>query len=313
MRIAVMGTGGVGGYFGAKLAAGGCDVTFIARGAQLAAIRERGITVESESSPLHLARANATGDPASVSPPDVILFCVKLWDVEEAARAMRPMVGDQTAVIPLQNGIDSAERIAAVLGERAVMGGVAHISATVTAPGVIRHTGKLQRLTFGELDGIRSPRAEAFLEACNRAGIEGRLSERIVEAIWDKFIFLVAFSGMTALIRTGIGPIREDVETFAMFRAAMEEALAVARAKGVSFAYEPIGQWVKAIGGMPHNYRSSMLEDLERGRRLELPWLSGAVSRMGEAFGVATPVNRFIAIALKLHANPRQTPQPPRS
>ena len=313
MRIAVMGTGGVGGYFGAKLAAGGCDVTFIARGAQLAAIRERGIVIESESSPLHLARADATDDPASVSPPDVILFCVKLWDVEEAARAMRPMVGESTAVIPLQNGIDSEERIAAVLGDKAVMGGVAHISATVTAPGVIRHTGKLQRLTFGELDGSRSARGEAFLAACNRAGIEGKLSERIVEAIWDKFIFLVAFSGMTALIRTGIGPIREDAETFAMFRAAMEEALAVARAKGVAFAYEPVGQWVKAIGGMPHNYRSSMLEDLERGRRLELPWLSGAVARMGDALGVATPVNRFIATALKLHANPPQTPEPPRS
>lgn len=304
MRIAVMGTGGVGGYFGAKLAAGGCDVTFIARGAQLRAIRDRGLVIESEVAPLRLERAAATDDPASVAPPEIILFCVKLWDVEEAARAMRPMVGEATAVIPLQNGIDSGQRIAAIVGHGPVMGGVAHISATVTAPGVIRHTGKLQRLTFGEMDGRRSARAEAFLEACTRAGIDGRISTRIEEAVWDKFIFLVAFSGMTALIRIGIGPIREDAETFAMFRAAMEEALAVARAKGVAFGYEPIGQWVKAIAAMPHDYRSSMLEDLERGRRLELPWLSGAVAAMGEQLGVATPVNRFIATALKLHADP---------
>lgn len=305
MRIAVMGTGGVGGYFGAKLAAGGCDVAFIARGGQLKAIRENGLIIESESSPLRLARATATDDPASVASPDLILFCVKLWDVETAAQAMRPMVGESTAVIPLQNGIDAARRLGAVLGTNAVMGGVAHISATVTRPGVIQHTGKLQRITFGEWDGRRSERAEAFLAACTRAGIDGRLSARIEEAIWDKFIFLVAFSGLTALMRTGIGPIREDEEIFALFVAAMEEALAVARAKGVAFGYDPIAQWVKAIAAMPHNYRSSMLEDLERGRRLELPWLSGAVARMGAELGVAVPVNRFIATALKLHANPQ--------
>jgi len=304
MRVAVMGTGGVGGYFGARLQASGCDVTFIARGAQLDAIRSRGLTIESRIAPLETGPLAATDDPASVAPPDIVLFCVKLWDVEEAARAMRPMVGANTAVIPLQNGIDSEPRVAGIVGARAVMGGVAHISATVTGPGVIRHTGKLQRITFGEMDGARSPRAEAFLAACTAAGIDGRLTARIEEAIWDKFIFLVAFSGMTALLRLGIGPIREDAETFAMFRAAMEEAVAVARAKGVSFSYDPIAQWLKAIQAMPDDYRASMLEDLERGRRLELPWLSGAVARLGAELGVDVPVNRFIATALKLHADP---------
>jgi 2-dehydropantoate 2-reductase len=308
LRIAVMGTGGVGGYFGARLLAGGDDVTFIARGAQLRAIKDRGLTVESELGTVETGPVTATDDPASVPPPDVILFCVKLWDVEDAARLMKPMVGAHTAVIPLQNGIDSQERIAGIVGARAVMGGVAHISATVTAPGRIRHTGKLQRLTFGEMDGSRSARAQSFLESCTRAKIEGRLSERIAEAVWDKFIFLVAFSGMTALIRTGIGPIRDDAETFAMFRAAMAEVIAVARAKGVAFSYDPMAQWLKAISAMPRNYRASMLEDLERGRRLELPWLSGAVARMGAELGVDVPVNRFIATALKLHANPGAQP-----
>jgi 2-dehydropantoate 2-reductase len=300
-----MGTGGVGGFFGAKLLAGGEDVTFIARGAQLQAIRTHGLRIESEVSPLHVRPQAATDDPAIVPPQDVILFCVKLWDVESAAEQMRPMVGAHTAVIPLQNGIDSEQRVAgAILGAKSVMGGVAHISATVIEPGVIRHTGKLQRLTFGEMDGTRSARAEALLEACARAKIDGRLTERIEEAIWDKFMFLVAFSGMTALLRVGIGPIREDAETFAMFRAAMEEVFAVAAAKGVAFAGDPMGQWLKAIAAMPYDYRASMLEDLERGRRLELPWLSGAVARLGAELGVATPVNRFIATALKLHADP---------
>jgi 2-dehydropantoate 2-reductase len=304
LRIAVMGTGGIGGYLGARLAASGAEVTFIARGPQLRAILERGLRIESLSGPVHIHPARATDDPAKVPPPEIILFCVKLWDVAEAARAMRPMVGENTCVVTLQNGVESRSRVASVIGAKPVIGGVAHISATVLEPGIVRHTGKLQRLTFSELDGKPSPRTQAFLDACTRAKIDARLTERIEEAIWDKFIFLVAFSGMTALTRTGIGPIREQPETFGLFRAAMEEALAVAAAKGIAFAYDPIAQWLKAIAGMPHDFRSSMLEDLERGRRLELPWLSGAVARMGAELAIETPVNRFIAAALQLHANP---------
>jgi 2-dehydropantoate 2-reductase len=304
MRIAVMGTGGVGGFFGAKLAAAGEDVAFIARGAQLRAIKEHGLRIESEVSPLQVKAKTATDDPASLPPQDFILFCVKLWDVEAVAEQMRPMVGPNTTIIALQNGVDSEQRIASVLGARSVMGGVVHISATVTEPGVIRHTGKLQRFIYGEMDGKLSDRGENFRKVCEHAGIDARLTERIDEAIWDKFIFLIAFSGMTALIRLGIGPIRDDPETFAMFGAAMAEAAAVAKAKGVAFSYDPVANWTKAIPTMPYNFRASMLEDLERGRRLELPWLSGAVARMGAELGVATPVNAFIATALKLHANP---------
>ena len=308
MRIAVMGTGGVGGYFGARLAAAGEDVTFIARGAQLQALREKGIAIESALGSLLLPSVAATDDPSQVPPPDIVLFCVKLWDVETAARQMKPMVGPKTAVIALQNGVDAEAELAEILGRERVIGGVAHISALVQEPGIIRHTGKLQRLTFGELDGRPSDRTKNFLEACQHAKIDTRLTDRIDEAIWDKFIFLIAFSGLTCLMRVGIGPIRDDPECYGMFRAAMAEAFAVAKAKGIEFGYDPLVQWDKAIAAMPYDYRSSMLEDLERGRRLELPWLSGTVARLGKQLGVDTPVNRFIATALKLHSNPGANP-----
>ncbi len=304
MRIVVMGAGGIGAYFGAQFAAAGEDVTFIARGAQLAAIRDKGLTVESKHFPVELPPQPATGDPADLAPPDVVLFCVKLWDVETAAAAIRPLMGAGTAVVTLQNGVDAPERVARVLGRDKVIAGVAHISATLRAPGVVFHNGKLQKIVFGELGGARSPRCEAFSAACARAKIDGILSENILPAIWHKFIFLVAFSGMTTLMRTGLGPIRDDADAFALFRAAMEEARDVALAKGVAFAEEPVAVWLKAIPAMPYDFRASMLADLEQGRRLELPWLSGAVAAMGKELGVATPVNRFVATVLKPFADP---------
>jgi 2-dehydropantoate 2-reductase len=303
LRIAVMGTGGVGGYFGGRLAQHGLDVTLIARGAHLKAIQTRGLQIKSELGDA-LVRASATDDPAQVGPVDVVLFCVKLWDVEKAAEAIRPMLGAETAVIALQNGVDAEERLARILGPKPVMGGVAHISARIAEPGVIHHNGRLARLFFGELDGRESNRAKAFLEACRAASIDARLTASIDRVIWEKFIFLVAFSGMTALTRKPIGPIREDPETLAMFRAAMQEAADIARAKGVRFADDPVETWSKAIQAMPFDYRASMLEDLERGNRLELPWLSGKVAALGRELGIAAAVNAFIATALKLSAEP---------
>lgn len=298
-----MGTGGVGGYFGGRLAEAGLDVTFIARGAHLKAIGSRGLAIESELGNARI-EAKATDDPAAVGPVDVVLFCVKLWDVEGAGEAIRPMVVPETAVIALQNGVDAQQRLIGILGQKPVMGGVAHISATIKEPGVIRHTGKLARIFFGELGGRESPRGQAFLEACRAASLDAKLTDRIERVIWEKFIFLVAFSGMTAVTRRPIGPLREDAETWAMFRAAMQEAATLAGAKGVGFAGDPVETWSKIIQTMPYDYRASMLEDLERGNRLELPWLSGKVAALGRELGIATPVNGFIATALKLSANP---------
>jgi 2-dehydropantoate 2-reductase len=299
-----MGTGGVGGYFGARLAQGGLDVAFIARGAQLSAIQERGLTLESELGDALIHPARASDDPGQVGPVDVVLFCVKLWDVAAAGEAIRPMVGPGTAVIPLQNGVDAEERLVRILGPEAVMGGVAHISAVVHEPGVIRHTGTLATLFFGELDGEGSPRGEAFLAACRECGIAARLSPDIERVIWEKFIFLVAFSGMTALTRKPIGRLREDPEHWAMFTGAMREAASLAAAKGIAFKKDPVEAWLEMARDMPDGYRASMLEDLEHGRRLELPWLSGAVQRMGRELGVATPINGFIAATLEPYADP---------
>ena len=194
-----------------------------------------------------------------------------------------------------------------VVGADRIVPGVAHISATVTAPGVVFHNGRLQKIIFGESDGTRSLRCEAFHAACTNAGLDAVVSGNIAQAVWHKFIFLVAFSGMTTLMRTGIGPIRDDPDAFALFRAVMEEARDVARAKGVAFDTDPVESWLKTIPGMPYDFRASMLADLEHGRRLELPWLSGAVARMGRELGVATPVNHVIATVLKPFANPAQT------
>ena len=193
MRIAVVGAGGVGGAYGAVLARAGADVTFIARGAHLAAMKSKGLKLESQRGDIHLVPTKATDDPKTVAPVDVVLFCVKLWDVESAGEAIKPMVATQTAVIPLQNGVDAADRLAPILGRRAVMGGVANISATIAEPGVIRQTGTVMRMVFGELDGTKSARGEAFANLCTKAGIDGVLSTQIQTELWMKFILLASW------------------------------------------------------------------------------------------------------------------------
>ena len=302
MKIAVMGAGGVGGYYGARLAAAGEEVAFIARGAHLAAIRGRGLRVESESGDLHIHAARATEDTAEVGAVDVVLFAVKLWDTEAAGAAVRPLVGPATAVISLQNGVVAEETLADILGRAHVMGGVSVIFSSIVEPGVVRQMGVAPQLIFGELDGARSARAEAFLAACRRARIEARLSTNIEKDLWEKFVYLVALSGLTSLKRSPLGPILEDPESRAMFKAAVAEAVAVARAKGVPLAPEVEEERLAMAESLPGEVRSSMLDDLERGARLELPWLSGAVVRMGRELGVATPVHSLIVGALKRHA-----------
>jgi 2-dehydropantoate 2-reductase len=306
MKIAIIGAGGVGGYFGARLAASGEDVTFIARGAHLEAIRINGLTVRSPLGDLTLAPVRAESDPGRVGPVDLVIIAVKLWATEEAVESARALLGKETGVISFQNGVDAANLIERRLGRSHVMGGVAYIASVIETPGVIRHSGQLARLAFGELDGSRSARGQALAEACGRAKIDAALSDDIRRVIWEKFVFLVALSGMTCLTRTPIGPIRGDPVTRAMLRDVTAEAVEVARAEGVTLAPDIVDQQMRFVDGLPADMVSSMLGDLERGNRLEVEWLSGAVARLAAEANIAAPLNRAIYAGLKLHADGRR-------
>jgi 2-dehydropantoate 2-reductase len=305
MRIAVMGSGGVGGYFGGRLAAAGQDVTFIARGAHLAALRQRGLAIRSALGDATIAPAQATDDPASLGPVDLVIFTVKLYDTEAAAEAIRPLIGPETGVVTFQNGIAGTEVLSAKLGAEHVIGGVAKIAAVIAEPGVIRHTGTMAELVFGELNGSASARVAALAAALDAAGVQHTVSDDFGREIWDKMVFLSTFAGLTSLVRLPIGPIRGDPETRALLRAGLAEALAVARAGGSGLPENLADQILERIDRLPYEMKSSMLQDLEGGRRLELGWLSGAIARMGRDLGIPTPTHELIATALKLHADGR--------
>ena len=301
MKIAVMGSGGVGGYFGARLAANGFDVTFIARGAHLEVIQRDGLRLESANGNVHIKPAQATDTPASAGPVDYVLFTTKLWDTELAAEASRPLLGADTAVISLQNGVYAEQLLGEVLGREHVLGGLAQISSFIAAPGAIRHAGTMARVVFGELDGKRTPRAQALLTAFREAGVDADLTDDINRAIWQKFVFLVGLSGVTAVTRQSIGPLREDADTRALLGQVMAETAAVARAKGIAVDSASVNDRLAFMDALPADMTSSMAHDLAQGNRLELDWLSGAVARMGRELGVATPANTFIYVALKLN------------
>lgn len=297
-----MGTGGVGGYFGGRLAAAGRDVSFIARGAHLEALRSKGLRVESPRGDFHLPVVQASADPAAIGPVDVVLFTVKMYDVPEAAAFIRPLIGPDTAVITLQNGVEAVDLVADALGRAHVAGGVAYVAAVISEPGVIKHTA-LDKLIFGELDGRVSDRLRRFAAACEGAGFDFKLSEGIELDLWSKFARLSVFSGMTSVTRSPIGIVRADPQMMAMVTAACQEAIAVGRARGVPIPDSLMDEIMAMFTGMPPQAKSSMLEDLERGNRLELPWLSGAVVRLGEAAGVPTPIHGFIATVLRPQLN----------
>ncbi|MGH6896130.1 MAG: 2-dehydropantoate 2-reductase [Geminicoccaceae bacterium] len=305
MRIAIMGSGGVGGYLGGRLAAAGQDVTFIARGAHLQAIVEHGLRIKSARGDVTVRPAQATDDPGSLGPVDLVIFAVKLYDTEAAAQATGPLVAPPTGVVTFQNGVDAPEILARVLGPDHVIGGVAKIASVVAEPGVIHHTGTMAAFVFGELDGTRSQRVAALEGALGAAALDHAVSADIWRDIWDKMAFLASFAGVTSLVRLPIGPIREDPKTRAMLRAALEEAFAVARAKGIALQGDFVAATLAHCDRLPFEMKSSMLQDLERGRRLELPWLSGTIARLGRELGVATPTHTFITDALRLHAGGR--------
>ncbi len=304
MKIAIVGSGGVGGYFGGRLAAKGVDVAFLARGAHLAAMRSRGLRILSPSGDLHLPAVNATDDPTSVGPVDVVLFAVKLYDTESALGLLPPLIGPHTLVVPLQNGVASVDRLAGAIGREHVAGGTCYVAAVVAEPGVIRHTA-MGRMLFGPLGGAAAPLAplQDLLAACEGAGFEAVLSDKIETEIWTKFVRLGVISGMTAVTRCPLGVVVNDPDLAAMMVDALHESFAVANACGVPLDPSVIPAIMKANQSIPGEMKSSMLEDLERGRPLELPFLSGTVVRVGEERGIPTPVHRFITTVLKPFVN----------
>lgn len=302
MRIAIFGSGGVGGYFGGRLAASGADVSFIARGAHLDALRSRGLRVLSPKGDFHLPQVHAAAAPAEIGPVDVVIFTVKMYDADTAAANLTPLVGPHTVVVPFQNGVESVDILSRHVPAASVAGGVAYITAVITEPGVIRHT-VMDQLIFGEIKGGRSARLERLLDACLRAGFQARLSEDVNIDIWSKFVRLTVFSGMTSVTRSPIGVVRSDPDLQAMAEAGWREGLEVARACGVTLPSSTLDEILAMWTSMAPQAKASMLEDLERGHRLELPWLSGAIVRLGDAHGVPTPVHRFIATVLKPHVD----------
>jgi 2-dehydropantoate 2-reductase len=298
MRIVVMGTGGVGGYFGAKLAAGGADVTFVARGAHGQAIRRDGLFVQSFQGDFRIHPARCVADPTEAPPADAALFCVKLTDTEAAARALLPVVKSGAEVFTFQNGVESAETLDAIFGKGRTVRGVAYISAMLGAPGHIIHAAQVPRLEFGEINGKRSARVEALLEACQAAGIAAAAVVDITQALWRKMSALAAIASMTALTRAPIGRLRAEPRSRGLLLALVEEAVAVAIAKGAALAPSDAALIMAAIDGLDERMRASMAFDIENGKPLESPYLSGAIVRIGQRLGVPTPTHKFFSDAL---------------
>jgi len=307
MKIAVMGSGGVGGFYGGRLAHAGCDVTFVARGAHLAAMRADGLTIENEAQGnIHLPKVKVTEDPATVGPVDLVIIAVKLWDTEAAARAVKPIVGPDTAVLSLQNGVIKDDILRREFGDQAVMGGVGYVATHIARPGVIRQTGTLQRLIFGEYDGRRSARAETLLASLLRAGIQAELSADIRRTLWEKYSFLVGLSATTATMRVPIGAVRSNPQTRAFLFDVLKETVAVGRALGVALPENYAEDRLAFADSVPADMTSSLHHDLERGNPLEVAWLSGGVVQLGKKVGVPTPANRAVWDILVLHAQGRK-------
>lgn len=300
MRIAIMGSGGVGAYVGARLQAAGEDITFIARGAHLQAMQQHGLRLQSPDHALALDHVHATDDPASVAPVDLVVFAVKLWDTESAARAMAPLLRPDTRVVTLQNGIDSVALISPHAGRAKVLGGVIYVSAVIDRPGVIRSPGGMHRIVLDAAGG--DPVVAAFCAACERASaLQAQASDSIDTVIWEKFIALSALAGATSLLRANMGQILGHPETRAFQRQLVDEGLAVGRAAGQPLRAQLADEVMAKLAQMPASLRSSMSEDLERGKPLELPWVSGRVHGLGLQYGVPTPAHSAVYRALVLY------------
>jgi 2-dehydropantoate 2-reductase len=293
MRIAVFGAGSVGGYFGGRLALADEEVVFIARGAHLQAMRTQGLRVESPKGDFTVSSVQATDNPAEVGPVDVVLVAVKAWQVPEAAQAMRPMVGAETFVVPLQNGLEAPTLVAAVLGAQHVLGGSCAISSAITAPGRIRHLGLEPSVTFGELDQRASPRAERLRQAFERAGVPALVASDVQVAIWEKFM-AIRFGPVGAVARAPAGVLRSLPETRQLVEQACVETLTVARARGIALAEDSPAKTMAALDTIAPGIIASLQRDIESGRPSELDALTGALVRLGAEVDVATPLHAFL-------------------
>ena len=304
MKIAMMGSGGVGGFFGGRLAHAGYDVSFVARGAHLAAMRERGLLIESAAhGNIQVPKVRATDDPASIGPVDFVILSVKLWDTESAIRQMRPMLKSGATVLSLQNGVIKDDILRRELGESPVIGGVCYVATTIARPGVILQTGPMQRVVIGEYDGKPSERTRLLHEALAKAGAAAELSTDVRRAIWEKYAFLVGISATTTSMRATIGPIRKNPRTRAFLHDIFRETVAVGRAHGIALPADYADACLARADGLPEDMTASMAHDLQRGNRLEVEWLSGGVAQLGAAMGVPTPANRAVWDILALYAD----------
>lgn len=299
MKIAVIGAGGVGGYFGARLALAGHDVRFLARGRHLAAMREKGLVVECDGGPYVLPAPNVSDDPGSLESADVVLVTVKLWDLARTGNDIASIVGPETVVIPFQNGVEAIDLLADGIPRDLIAGGVAYIAATIREPGVINVTGTMARLRFGPMQEPQRAALQSFADACKSARIDADVSIDIRRTLWEKFIFLNAFSGVTAVSRQPAGVVRNVPELRDTIEASMLETLKLAHANGVALPHGFVAAQMKFLDTLPESMRSSMLNDLVAGNRLEAPWLCGAVARMYAARGSSAPINRTLFAALK--------------
>ena len=306
MKIAMMGSGGVGGFFGGHLAKAGHDVTFVARGAHLAAMRGHGLTIENEpQGNTHVPKVKVTEDPATIGPMDLVILSVKLWDTESAAQQIKAILGPQTAVLSLQNGVIKDDIMRRVFGDAAVMGGVCYVASHISKPGVIHQTGTMQRIVIGEYDGRKSKRAEELHAALLASGVSAELSDDVRRSIWEKYVFLVGLSATTTSMRKTLGPIRSNAQTRAFLHDVIREVVAVGRAHGVALPADYADNRMAFGDTLPADMTSSMHHDLEKGNRLEVEWLSGGVVKLGAEKGIPTPCNRAVCDILALHAGGR--------
>jgi len=298
MKIAFIGIGALGGYFGGRLAKAGNDVIFIARGTMLEALRKNGLRIESPLGDFALPKVQVTSDPASVGHVDAVFVTTKAWQVTEAAQQIRSMIGPETVVVPLQNGVEAYDQLAAVLGSERVLGGMCHVIVMVVAPGVIRHMGINPVITIGEWNNIRTPRLDSLVECLRAVGLETRVPENIQVALWEKFEFIASFGGVGGVTRAPIGVMRSVPETRSLLERALREIVGLARACGIPVPDESVAKTLRFMDSLPPDGTASMQRDLVSGRPSELEAQSGAVVRLGRARNFPTPIHEFIYKAL---------------
>jgi 2-dehydropantoate 2-reductase len=303
MKILVMGTGGIGGYYGARLLESGANVFFVARGPHLRALQTNGLQLKSVNGDFYAPQVQASANPTDAGPVDVVMQCTKSWDLEEAAMMLKPVVHKTTVIIPFQNGIDTIDRLAKHFDRQHLAGGIAYGVVKIAAPGIIDHTSKdVHKLIFGAFPNYPEKTLRNFFELCRKTKFDVVWSESIEVDLWKKFLFICAYSGITSLIRKPIGPIVADADTYDLYKRCMLEVQSIAKAKGILLGNSVVEEWLEFSRALGETATSSMQRDLENGYRLELETLNGSASRLGKELNIPTPINDFIYTSLKLHA-----------